>query len=190
MWNLVSMQPPSLGHGTFDLFLISRRHRLYLQHRWQHGRELRHGERLRGLWEQRHGQLCGPVCCPLHRQGVHGERSHPGAHQEPAQHDPRCSIHTQVTTQIPCALCSVPLACMYSELMPTPTEMNKLNNSWYVRRSQKVDTYGHVHLLCVYSVTDPCVWPTGIVAMQMEALEAVHRESRRLPPIQKVSLFL
>lgn len=30
-------------------------------------------------------------------------------------------------------------------------------------------------------------WPVGIVAMQMEALEAVHRESRRLPPIQKVS---
>ncbi|KAG8001562.1 Myotubularin-related protein 13, partial [Nibea albiflora] len=29
----------------------------------------------------------------------------------------------------------------------------------------------------------------GIVAMQMEALEAVHRESRRLPPIQKVTLL-
>lgn len=26
--------------------------------------------------------------------------------------------------------------------------------------------------------------------MQMEALEAVHRESRRLPPIQKVSVAL
>lgn len=35
-------------------------------------------------------------------------------------------------------------------------------------------------------LTDPNLWPAGIVAMQMEALEAVHRESRRLPPIQKV----
>lgn len=44
--------------------------------------------------------------------------------------------------------------------------------------------------VCVHMVADPSLWPTGIVAMQMEALEAVHRESRRLPPIQKVSVAL
>ncbi len=47
-----------------------------------------------------------------------------------------------------------------------------------------------VPALCVHMATDPNFWPTGIVAMQMEALEAVHRESRRLPPIQKVSVAL
>lgn len=43
-------------------------------------------------------------------------------------------------------------------------------------------------LMYVHMVTDLGFRPTGIVAMQMEALEAVHRESRRLPPIQKVSV--
>ena len=43
-------------------------------------------------------------------------------------------------------------------------------------------------LVYVHMVTDLGFLPTGIVAMQMEALEAVHRESRRLPPIQKVSV--
>lgn len=59
------------------------------QHRRQRRGELRHWERVRGLREQRRGQFCGQVCCALHWQSLHGERHHPGAHQEPAQHDPR-----------------------------------------------------------------------------------------------------
>lgn len=37
----------------------------------------------------------------------------------------------------------------------------------------------------IYNINRVCL---GIVAIQMETLEAVHRESRRLPPIQKVSM--
>lgn len=59
------------------------------QHRRQRCGELRHWERVRGLREQRRGQLRGQVCCALHWQSLHGERHYPGAHQEPAQHDPR-----------------------------------------------------------------------------------------------------
>lgn len=44
--------------------------------------------------------------------------------------------------------------------------------------------------VCVHIITSLNSWSIGIVAMQMEALEAVHRESRRLPPIQKVSVTL
>jgi hypothetical protein len=36
-------------------------------------------------------------------------------------------------------------------------------------------------------LSSACV-TTGVIAMHIETLDAVHQESKRLPPIQKVSL--
>lgn len=43
-------------------------------------------------------------------------------------------------------------------------------------------------ILKAFASMDSVSVGSGIVAMQMETLDAVHRESRRLPPIQKVSM--
>lgn len=74
-------------------------HHLCWQHCWQCGGELWHRKWIWRFWNQRRGKLCGQVCCSLRRQGVHRERSHPGTHQEPTQHDPRYNVLT--LTQIP-----------------------------------------------------------------------------------------
>lgn len=75
-------------------------HHVCLQHCWQCGRELWYGKRVWGLGEQRRSQLCGQICCPLHWQGVHRERSNTGTHQEPAQYDPRYSTHADALSFI------------------------------------------------------------------------------------------
>ncbi len=104
-----------------------------LQHCRKLRRELWHRERVWGLREQRLGQLCGQVRRPLHRQGVHRERSDTGSHQEPAQHDPRYSarsVHSHsATALIPSALCRVTLGCVCSRLRPTAVEASELINS-------------------------------------------------------------
>lgn len=132
-----SLWPPSLFLLRHYAFCVS-------QHRRQRGGELRHRERLRRLGEQRRGQLCGQVRCPLHWQSVHRERRNPGAHQEPAQHDPRYSarpVHShRAAVLIPLAPHRVTLGRVYSQPRPTATEASKLINFWHIKALKSVDT--------------------------------------------------